>query len=152
MYQLYVLVELLGRYSKQDITSRLQRLLAGSASDRPPARPTRSVRRLRRLTESEVDELVERYQNGCSMHTLARDFEIHRTTVSAQLKARGVWKPPTRLTAEQTTQFVRLYKEGQSLARLAERFTVSQSTVSRILKEAGVTSRPVRTNQWSARS
>ena len=86
------MVELLGRYSKLDITSRLQRLLAGDSGDPLPARTTRSLRRARRLTDLEVDELVERYQSGCSIQILARDFRIHRTTVSALLRARGVWK------------------------------------------------------------
>ena len=142
----------MGRFSKQDITSRLQRLLAGEGRDRLPARPTRSVRRQRRLTEPEVDQLVERYQRGCSIHILDRDFQIHRTTVSAQLKSRGVWKPPTRLTTKQTLELVELYKQGWSLARLADRFTVSQSMVSRLLHQAGVVTRAVGTNQWSARS
>ena len=61
----------MGRYSKLDMTSRLRRLLAGDSRDPVPDRPTRSVRRLRRLNDQEVDELVTRRQNGCSIHILA---------------------------------------------------------------------------------
>ena len=145
-------VELMGRYSKLDIATKMCSILAGRGRDDPPARTTRSVRRLRRLSEPEVDQLVERYQNGCSVHILARDFGIHRTTVSAQLKTRGVWKAPRRLTETEATEAVRRYEQGWSLVRVAEHFGVSSDTVHRALKRAGVTMRPVGTNQWSTRS
>ena len=142
----------MGRYSKLDIATKLRRILAGGGRDDPPARTTRSVRRLRRLTDVEVDQLIERYQNGCSIHILARDFCIHRTTVSAQLKTRGVWKAPRRLTETEATEAAHRYEQGWSLVRVAEHFHVSTDTVHRALKRANVPMRPVGTNQWSARS
>lgn len=145
-------VELMGRYSKLDIATKLRSLLAGSGNERPPARTTRSVRRLRRLTDVEVDELVQRYRDGCSIHILARDFGIHRTTVSAQLKARGVLAATRRINNAERTEVVRLYEASSSLAQVSERLGMSENSVQRVLKRAGVTTRPVGTNQWSARS
>ena len=145
-------VELLGRYSKLDIATKLRSILAGGGRDDPPARTTRSVRRLRRLSDPEVDQLVERYQNGCSIHILARDFGIHRTTVTAQLKTGGVWRAPRRLTKAEASDAIKRYEQGWSLVRVADHFGVSSDAVRRALKRANVITRPVGTNQWSARS
>lgn len=84
-------VELMGRYSKLDIATKLRSILAGGGREDPPARTTRSVRHLRRLNDVEVDDLVTRYQSGERIADLARDFGMHRTTISAQLTARGCW-------------------------------------------------------------
>ena len=129
-----------------------QRILARGGRDGPPARPTRSVRRLRRLTDLEVNEVVERYQSGDSIRSLAEEFGMHRTTISAQLKARGVLAPTRRVDEAQRSKLVSLYKQGFSLARVAEQVGVSSHTVHRVLLEAAVQTRPVGTNQWSARS
>lgn len=142
----------MGRYSKLDITSRLQRLLAGDSRDRLPDRPTRSVRRLRRLTESEVGQIVERYESGDLIAVLASEFGVHRTTISAQLRLEACGNLPPGLPRMSRLRSSGSTNWAASLARLAERFTVSQSTVSRLLRAAGVTSRPVGTNQWSVRS
>jgi len=140
----------MGRYSKLDITSRLRSILAGSGRGSPPARTTRSVRRLRRLTGPEVDQLVEHYQSGESIRALAKDFSVHRTTISGQLKARGVLVPVRKVTSRESAEMVRRYERGWSIARTAEHFGVSQSVIARVLKEAGAPTRPVGTNQWSA--
>ena len=136
----------MGRYSKLDITSRLQSILADSSRDRPPTRPTRSVRRLRRLTEPEVDQLVECYQQGTPINVLARDLGVHRTTISAQLKARGVLAPTSQIDDAAQTEIVRLYQTGLSLAQVAKHLGMSENTVHRVLKRAGVATRPVGTN------
>jgi IS30 family transposase len=145
------MVELMGRYSKLDIATKLRSILAGSGRDDPPDRTTRSVRRLLRLTDPEVARLVQRYKDGCSIHILARDFDVHRTTISAHLKARGVWNPPRRLSKRESAEVVLHYEQGWSFVRVAEHFGVSPDTVHRALKRAGVMTRPVGTNQWSAR-
>ncbi len=94
----------MGRYSKLDSGTRLQAILAGSGRDRPPARTTRSVRRLPRLTEAEVAELVALRQAGEQIDILAERFGVGRNTVLAHLKRRGVpgqrWRGRT-LNAEQ---------------------------------------------------
>jgi DNA invertase Pin-like site-specific DNA recombinase len=143
------MVGLLGRYSKLDIATKLRSILAGSGHEDLPDRTTRSVRRLRRLTEAEVSDLVQRYQDGCPIHILARDFGLHRTTISAHLKTRGVWKPPRHLTKKESAEIADRYQQGWSIARAAEYFGVSQSVIARVLNDAGVPTRPVGTNQWS---
>jgi hypothetical protein len=59
-------------------------------------------------------------------------FGIHRSTVTAVLKRRGVDPRKRGLTDEQTAEACRLYPEGWSLARLAKRYCVDDMTVRRI--------------------
>lgn len=142
----------MGRYSKLDIRTKLQAILAGGGRDRAPARTTRSVRRLRRLTGPEVDDLVDRYQSGESIRALADAFRMHRTTISAQLKARGAMVHARQLSAPETAEVIRRYEQGWSLVRVAEDFGISDTRVARLLHQAGVPTRPVGTNQWSDHS
>lgn len=44
------------------------------------------------LSEAQVDDLVARYQAGERVTSLARRFGIHRNTVTAHLRRRGVYK------------------------------------------------------------
>lgn len=48
------------------------------------------TRRCRRLRSDEVDALVQAYQAGATTYELAERFHIHRTTVTAALKQRGI--------------------------------------------------------------
>jgi hypothetical protein len=78
------------------------------------------------------------------MTELAKQFGIHRTTVTAILQRVGVEPRRFRLTNEQVVEACRLYPEGWSLARLAERYEVSDMTVRRYLLLAGVVMRSTR--------
>ena len=112
-------------------------------------RPLHRARRLRRLTDREVDELVERYESGESIRSLAEALGVHRTTISAQLKSRGALVSVRQLTARETAEIIRRYADGWSLVRVADYFGMSDSRVARVLRQAGVPTRPVGTNQWS---
>ena len=98
-------MELLGRYSNW--TSWTDRLPApGKTGDLKREGRSRARRTARRLSESDVAELVTRYQEGATVYDLAKRFSIHRTTVSGHLHRRGVrlrglaligdrlWSPP----------------------------------------------------------
>jgi DNA-binding NarL/FixJ family response regulator len=78
-----------------------------------------------------------------------RDLGVHRTTGSAQLKARGALNPNCRIDHAERAEVVRLYQAGSSLAQVAEHLGMSENTVQQVLKRAGVTTRPVGSNQWS---
>jgi hypothetical protein len=82
-------VGLLGRYSSWTYWTDRVRSLAQAAADRhdEPA-PVRGT--ARRLSECDVTELVQRYQQGATVYDLAERFNIHGTTVSGHLRRRGV--------------------------------------------------------------
>lgn len=73
-----------------------------------------------------------------TMQSLAKTWDLHRTTVAAHLQRAGVNLRRQRLAAEQLPQGVTLYVEGWSCHRLSERFGCSAETVRQELKRQGV--------------
>jgi hypothetical protein len=142
----------MGRYSKLDIATKLRTILAGSGRDGLPGRTTRSVRRLRGLTEVEVAELVSLRQTGEQIDVLAERFGIGRSTVMAHLQRRGVpgqrWQGRT-LTDDQLADAGRLYESGVNLITVAERFGVDRRYLRQALPEAGF---PIRRGGQQKRS
>ena len=137
-------VELMGRYSKLDIATKLRALLAGSGCDDLPARTTRSVRRLRRLSKAEVSELVSSRQAGEQIDVLAERFGIGRNTVMAHLHRERVpgrrWHGHT-LPDDQLAEAGRLYETGLNLIAVAQQFGVDRRYLRQALPGAGFTIR-----------
>ncbi|HEY8202260.1 MAG TPA: hypothetical protein VII47_13025, partial [Actinomycetota bacterium] len=96
------------------------------------------------LTPDAAAELVAMYQVGATIGELADRFNVHRTTVTANLVRAGVDRRRKGLGPEQVEEATRLYAESWSLARLGERFGVSDGTVLNAFRKAGVETRPRR--------
>jgi transposase-like protein len=97
----------------------------------------------RRLTDAEIDALGARYQNGSTIESLAREFDVHRTTVMDHLERRGVLRrTPRKLTDELVNLAARRYLNGDTLADIARPLRVSPSTLTRELRLAGIPIRP----------
>lgn len=65
--------------------------------------------------------MVERYESGATVYDLAREFGVHRTTISERLKASGVslrFQPPGE---QVVVEMVKLYESGLSLAAVGAR-------------------------------
>jgi len=92
----------------------------------------------RRLSSTEVTQLVELFRGGKSMRELAHKFGIHRVTVSRLLERESVDRRNRGLAASEIDQAVELYAEGKSLARIGEHFGVDHGTVWRQLRKRGV--------------
>lgn len=100
----------------------------------------KSGRRQRRPKPVEVDDLVAMYESGMSVNELASQVKIHRTTVMADLRRRGVqtrrnWR---ELNEEQVLHVIELYESGLSLIELGSRFGVNAETVRQMLIGHGV--------------
>jgi DNA-directed RNA polymerase specialized sigma24 family protein len=93
---------------------------------------------VKRLSEEQVQQLVEGYETGATVYQLARQFGIARQTVSKVLKAQGVTMRMQGLTPEQIDEAVRLYEVGWSLARIGAKLRVDAGTVHARLRECGV--------------
>ncbi len=91
-------------------------------------------RRLKRLSSSQIDELVAAYQAGATQAALAERFGQHENTIGLHLRKRGVLgRGPRVLTDEQADELRRLREsEGLSYAALGRRFGVSEWTSSGI--------------------
>jgi hypothetical protein len=103
----------------------------------------------RRLTDPEIDELVNAYQAGRTLADLACALGIDRRTVAAHLQARGIERRINRrkMTDDEVSQAARHYRAGDVLATIASTFNVDAATIRRELHRIGVTIRPRR--GWS---
>jgi DNA-directed RNA polymerase specialized sigma24 family protein len=124
-----------------NLSALFKRLAAGlpvllRRSAQPKAQQERQVQR--RLTSDQVEHLVADYQAGASMKELTVKWQLHRTTVAAQLRRSGVELRRRGVPADRLDEAVRLYGEGWSCQRLAERFSCDDETVRQALRRAGV--------------
>ena len=97
--------------------------------------------RQRRLTETQVIDMVARYEKGATVYELAAEFDCHRTTVAARLKKVGV---PMRLqppTSETVDSMVRLYESGLSSLRVGTQLGFCANTVRACLRKRQVPAR-----------
>jgi hypothetical protein len=94
-----------------------------------------------RLDASGTAELIESYRAGAKIQDLARQFAVHRTTVTSLLLRHGVELRAAGLSPDQVRDAARLYRGGWSLARLGQKFAVHDMTVRRYLLLAGVVMR-----------
>jgi DNA-directed RNA polymerase specialized sigma24 family protein len=147
-------VDLVRSYSnRHDVLNDLGRaiLAVGAAPDTEhpatAAEPRYSRQLQRRLTATEVVELVREYESGADMTELAARWGVHRTTVASHLRRAGAELRRQGLSAEQVAVAIRLYEGGQSCERLADRFRCDDETVRLALRQAGVTMR----SPWTRR-
>ena len=139
-------VELLGRYSNQNIVTRLRQILAGEGRDNPPAPPTRPTRRNQSLNPDQVRELLTAYGAGTPIDRVADDFGIHRTTALNIVKREGV--PRRWRTIDAHLEEAReLYNSGLSMAKVGQHFGVSMDAVREAFLRHGVPIRP--RNGWT---
>ena len=90
-----------------------------------------------RLTDAQIDRLVEGYLAGKSVYQLAPVFGINRQTVSLHLKRRGVTMRRQGLAEADRPEIERLRSEGWSFTRLGERFHVHGSSVRNFVIRGG---------------
>jgi DNA-binding transcriptional ArsR family regulator len=97
-------------------------------------------RRLRRLTELEIEELVAARLQGAAIRQLAERFGVNRSTVDRHLRERGVpkrrWQGRT-LDAAQVCAAGESYASGVRLELVAAQFGVDRRYLRRVLAEAG---------------
>jgi len=105
----------------------------------------RSMRRpgppvLRRLTPSQIEDVVAGYQSGRSLNDLAQEFGIHHRTVAGHLERLGVARRVnlTKMSPADVRFVAISYRAGESLATVGKVLNVDASTVQRALKRAGV--------------
>jgi transposase-like protein len=105
----------------------------------------------RRLSPTDIVDLVEAYQADATISQLAVHFGIHRTTVTGHLDRHGVPRrsEQTSWDDEILTQAAELFETGTSLGDVAHKFGVDAQTVANRFRRAGVPVRPRR--GWTSR-
>ncbi len=126
--------------------SQPQRKDTEPASPTTPGRHSNPAQRpiQRRLDGADIDQLVDEYLAGRTLHQLAKSLGVHHHTVAAHLKQRGVPRRATRRKMNQHDVLAATlrYEDGDSLATVARAFNVDAATVRRELHQAGVPTRP----------
>jgi transposase-like protein len=99
-------------------------------------------RRQRRLEPAEKAKVIQAYESGDSMASLARLYGVRRETISKVIRDAGIEVRVQRaISQEQTAEAAALYLQGWSLARLAQRFGFDGQTIRTHLVRAGVAMR-----------
>jgi AraC-like DNA-binding protein len=98
-------------------------------------------RRARQLRASEVDLVVARYLDVRNIRTVAREFQISRTTVARALTARGI-DASRRMTDAQVSAAAELYEQGLSSTAIGQRLGFDNHTILKELRSRGVAIRP----------
>jgi hypothetical protein len=113
----FQMVGLTGKLSRcsadlSDLRDRTLRTLRGSTCRTGPAPRVRQ--RQRRLSPAEVVAVAQEFRAGADMRDLAREFRVHRTTISECLRKLGVPLRRQGLQDEDLAEAAGLYREGWS--------------------------------------
>lgn len=133
------------------------RIVRNEDSEESIERPQEEEGRLsnppqRRLSPTDLDNLLDAYRAGATINQLAVEFGIHRTTVAGHLDRHGVPRH-SELTAwddDILGRAAELYATGSSLANVAHQFGIDAQTVANRFRRAGI---PVRSRSgWNLRA
>jgi transposase-like protein len=128
-----------GSSNKTSVFRRLAEELPAVLRRRPSRSKRRKPRQIHhRLSPKHRDQLVDEYQAGASMLSLAQRWGLHRTTVAEHLRRAGVEVKQRGIPREWLDEALRLYEDGWSCQLLAERFGCDDETVRQTLKRHGV--------------
>ncbi len=100
----------------------------------------------RRLSVADVGDLCRLYREGASIDSLARQYEVNRTTIITHLDRAGIERRRVarKMTDDDVATAATRYGEGASLALVATEFDVHARTLAREFRQAGVSIRPRR--------
>lgn len=87
------------------------------------------------LNPEEIEQIVQRYQNGESTYKLAKEFNCRRSIIANNLRKQGIEVSIEKINLEEA---IKLYELGWTTKQLAERYHMSDNAVSRRLKKAGI--------------
>jgi len=104
----------------------------------------------RRLSPTDIEDLIEAYQAGFTITELAVRFRIHRTTVASHLDHHHIPRHRQRTAWDEETirRAAKLYGTGLSLADVAAEYGIDAQTVANRFRRAGIPVRPRR--RWPA--
>lgn len=113
---------------------------------------SRAVERKRKLSNTQVAEIVHMYASGQSSAEIAKSIGTSANTVRSALRREGVEIRPSggrlrKWSDSEITEICSLYTEGFSQEKIAEKFGTNQSRISGIINNAGLSKRPIYSNR-----
>jgi predicted DNA-binding protein (UPF0251 family) len=132
------------RQAKTQVKASTRDAIIAQTGAADPASVRLEVKENRKLSPSEVKDLVDAYKAGTTQVELSRRYGLHQQTVQRHLLKQGVALRSVRvLTDAQEAEAVRLYiEETWSLNEVAAKFGVSQSAIRNMLVRRDVARRP----------
>ena len=93
----------------------------------------------KRLTDEEMEKVVQGYMSGRTVHQLTEEFGCHRQTISSILKQHGV-KTDNRIAQKKLNadEIIAMYADMYSSTEIGEKFGVHPQAVLRCLRNHGV--------------
>lgn len=92
----------------------------------------------KRLSDSEISQIVERYSEGASTYELAAAFGCHRSTISRALKESGIEVTHEAAKREALTeQVLQMYADYCKPVDIGKELGINAATVRKILHENG---------------
>ena len=135
-------MEVSGRYSNHaDQENRIREVLQLQLSGSPKAKTQTPRRVQRRLSADEVEALLGSYERGSPVNVLAKEFEIHRSTVLDHLNRSTARRRYPALDDDGVQTAEQLYRTGLSLRDVGLVLKVHASTVRSVLLRAGISLR-----------
>lgn len=100
----------------------------------------------RRLSAADIGDLCHLYSDGRSIDSLARQYEVNRTTIITHLDRAGIQRRRVarKMTDDTVATAATRYGQGASLAVVAKEFDVHARTLAREFRQTGVSIRPRR--------
>ena len=98
----------------------------------------------RRLSPTDVDDLINEYRAGKTINQLASCYGVHRTTIAAHLDHHHIPRHHERARWDDDTlrEAAAQYATGLSLADVAAGYGIDPQTVANRLRRAGIPIRP----------
>lgn len=91
------------------------------------------------LSELEIQTICKKYQSGSSSYELAKEFNCHRSTITAALRRNGIEVSHKATTKpELVKRVIELYAEMKTPKEVGAIVGITGDTVRRILKENGI--------------
>ena len=100
----------------------------------------------RYLTDSELEDIIQKYLSGISTYDLAKEYNCHRSTIRDNLKRCGV-KVSTHVEGRkyQPKDVIRLYtEEMKTVAEIAKIYGVCDATIYKCLKRNDINTKRTR--------
>ena len=91
------------------------------------------------LSELEIQTICKKYQRGSSSYELAKEFNCHRSTITAALRRNGIEASHKATTKpELVKRVIELYAEMKTPKEIGAIVGITGDTVRAILKENGI--------------
>ncbi|MFW6041209.1 MAG: helix-turn-helix domain-containing protein [Thermoplasmatota archaeon] len=105
---------------------------------------------VQKSSDEQKEEIVERYQQGESGTSIAKDYGVHYSKIynlldeiGVKKRSPGVGGKKRKINEKQRKEICRKYKEGRTGPSLAEEYDISTFSVYNILNKRGVETRDI---------